>query len=75
MPVAYKAVPAAKEGRLPARVAAAPDRITPSPIAKTRNPAATQSLPFLKNFTVNNEAAITTPAPSMPTRFAEGSPG
>jgi hypothetical protein len=40
--VAHKAVPAANEGGLSLSAAAAPDMMTPSPIAKTRNPDATR---------------------------------
>ena len=45
--VAQKAVPAANAGTLPARPAAVPESMTASPMAKTRNPAATKSFPFL----------------------------
>ncbi len=62
----HKAVPAANEGTLSARVAAVPESITPSPIANTRNPVATKSLPFLKNFKASREVATTRPTPSMP---------
>jgi hypothetical protein len=63
--VAHKAVPAAKEGTLSAKLPAVPESITPSPIANTRNPAATISFPFLTNFNVNKLAAITRPVPSI----------
>ena len=63
--VAHKAVPAPKEGTLPSGPAAAPERMTPSPIANTRKPAPTKSLPFLKYFKVNKAVAMTRPAPSI----------
>ena len=62
----HKAVPAANEGTLSARVAAVPESITPSPIANTRNPAATQSLPFLKNLKARRVVATTRPTASIP---------
>ena len=62
----HRAVPAANEGTLSARVAAVPESITPSPIANTRNPAATKSFPFLKNLKASRLAATTRPTPSIP---------
>jgi len=64
--VAHKAVPAANAGTLPTRPAAVPESITASPIANTRNPAATKSFPFLKNFKLSKVAAITRPRLSIP---------
>jgi hypothetical protein len=63
--VAHNAVPAAKDGALAARVPAVPESITPSPMANTKKPAATISLPLLKNFKPNKLVAITRPAPSI----------
>jgi len=62
----HNAVPAPNEGTLPARVVAVPESMTPSPIANTRNPAATTSFPLLKNFTASRAVATTRPTPSMP---------
>jgi len=63
---AQSALPAANEGALSARVAAVPESITPSPMAKTRNPAATRSLCFLKNCNASRAAATTSLTPSIP---------
>ncbi|MGE5444504.1 MAG: hypothetical protein ACM3SR_07875 [Ignavibacteriales bacterium] len=68
--VAHRAVPAAKEGTLPAKPAAVPESMTLSPIANTRNPAATKSLPFLRNFSVSKLVAITRPTLSIPHNVA-----
>src|SRR6266566_8255409 len=62
----HRAVPAANEGTLPTRVVAFPESITPSPIANTRNPAATTSFPFLNNCTASRAVATTKPTPSIP---------
>src|SRR6476620_8480949 len=43
----HKATPPPKDGTLPARPAAVPDRRRLSPATNTRKPAATQSSPFL----------------------------
>lgn len=61
----HRAVPAAKEGTLPARVEAVPERMTASPIANTRKPAAIRSAPFLKYFNASREVATTRPTLSM----------
>lgn len=63
--VAHNVVPAANAGMLPTKLPAVPDSSTPSPIANTRNPAATKSSPSLKNFNVSNVVAITRPALSI----------
>src|SRR5437899_2442834 len=67
--VAHKAAPPAKAGTLPAEPAAVPESIMPSPIANTRNPAATKSFPFLQHSTVSRVAAITRPARSISHRL------
>jgi len=68
--VAHRAVTAANDGTLPITLPAVPESITPCPIANTRNPAATRSFPFLKNFKVSKVVAITRPTPSIPHEVA-----
>ena len=68
--VAHRAVPAAKDGTLPARPAAVPESMTASPIAKTRKPAATKSIPCRKNFKASKAPAITKPRLSMAQKVA-----
>jgi hypothetical protein len=63
--VVHKAVPPANEGTLPTGPAAVPESITASPIANTRNPAATKSFPFLNNFKLGKVEAITGPRLSI----------
>jgi len=64
--VAHNPAPPANAGTLPTRPAAVPESMTASPIANTRNPAATKSFPFLRNFRVSRAAAITRPRLSIP---------
>ena len=45
--VAHRLLPVPKEGTLASRSIAAPERIMPSPIAKTRKPDAIRSCPAL----------------------------
>src|SRR6266545_807791 len=56
---AQSAVPAAKAGTLAVGPAAVPDNSTPSPIAKTRNPAATASTPARKYLRASRLVATT----------------
>src|SRR5688572_14899138 len=60
------AAPAAKDEELAARSRTAPDRMRPSPIVKTRNPAAKRSWFDLRNHTLRMAPATTRATPSIP---------